>query len=111
MEIVFGSRKIEKLCNCAKDMRAKLGDRMAGVLQRRLAQLKAADTLAELAEVPGARCHELAGGRKGQLAVTLVEPKRLLFEPDHDPVPSKPDGGFDWARITRIRVVEIVDYH
>ncbi|MEX0614153.1 MAG: type II toxin-antitoxin system RelE/ParE family toxin [Pirellulales bacterium] len=111
MEIAFRSRRIEKLCNSAKEMRAKLGERTAKVLQQRLAELKAADTLDDLGKMPGARCHELAGDRKGQLAVDLVHPKRLVFEPDHHPAPSKADGGLDWQQVTRVLVVEIVDYH
>jgi proteic killer suppression protein len=111
MEIAFGSRKMQKLCNSEKEMRAKLGDRGAKVLQLRLAQTKAADTLEDLGKVPGARCHELTADRKGQLAVDLVHPRRLVFEPDHNPRPEKPDGGLDWQQVTRVIITEIVDYH
>ncbi|MBM3273150.1 killer suppression protein HigA [Candidatus Kaiserbacteria bacterium] len=111
MEITFASRKIEKLCNSAKEMRAKLGDRNARLLQQRLSEIKAADTLDDLGKLPGARCHELKGGRHSQLAVDLVHPKRLVFEADHNPKPTKPDGGLDWQRVTRVQVLEIVDYH
>jgi len=111
MEIAFASRKMEKMCNSAKEMRAKLGDRDAGLLQRRLAEMKAADTLDELCKVPGARCHELTGDRKGQLAVDLVHPRRLIFQPDHDPLPKKSDGGLDRQQVTKVIVSEIIDYH
>lgn len=111
MEIAFGSRKVEKLCNSAKEMRAKLGDRNAKVLQQRLAEIKAADTLDDLGKLPAARCHELKADREGQLAVDLMHPKRLVFEPDHNPIPKKDDGGLDWGKVTRVLVVEIVDYH
>jgi plasmid maintenance system killer protein len=111
MEIAFASRKMEKLCNSSKDMKAKLGARGATALQLRLAQIKAADTLEDLGKVPGARCHELTADRKGQLAVDLVHPRRLIFEPDHSPLPAKPDGGLDWQKVTRVTVIEIVDYH
>jgi hypothetical protein len=47
----------------------------------------------------------------GQLAVDLIHPKRLVFVPDHAPVPTKDDGGLDWTGVTRIVVVEITDYH
>ncbi len=110
MEIAFGSRKVEKLCDSNKEMRAKLGDRNAKVLQQRLAESKAADTLDDLGKLPAARCHELKADRQGQLAVDLVHPKRLVFEPDHNPIPKK-EGGLDWGKVTRVLVVEIVDYH
>ena len=36
---------------------------------------------------------------------------RLLFEPAHDPLPRKPDGGLDWAGVTAIRILGVEDYH
>jgi proteic killer suppression protein len=111
MEIAFGSRKMQKLCSSEKEMRAKLGDRAMKVLQLRLTQIAAADTLDDLGKVPGARCHELTADRKGQLAVDVVHPRRLVFEPDHNPVPEKPDGGLDWQQVTRVLIIEIIDYH
>lgn len=92
-------------------MRARFGKPLAERLQQRLAELKAADTLEDIRRLPSTRCHELSQNRKGQLAVDLVHPKRLIFEPDHNPVPRKPDGGLDWPHVTRIRVIEIIDYH
>jgi toxin HigB-1 len=111
MDIAFASRKLEKLCNSEKEMKAQLGARNAKVLQTRLAQIKAAKTLEELGKVPGARCHELKADRKGQIAADLVHPQRLIFVPDHDPRPEKPDGGLDREKVTRVLVVEITDYH
>jgi plasmid maintenance system killer protein len=111
MEIVFRSRKMQKLCNSETEMRRKLGDRAMKALQLRLAQIMAATTLEDLGKVPGARCHELIADRKGQLAIDLVHPRRLILEPDHNPLPKKLDGGLDWQKVTRVVVLEIVDYH
>jgi len=58
-----------------------------------------------------ARCHELTGDRKGQLSVDLKHPYRLIFEPNNDPRPSKPDGGLDWAMVSAVRILEITDTH
>jgi proteic killer suppression protein len=111
MEINFSSRTLQKVCNSEKEMRTKFGKPLAERLQQRLAELKAAETLEDIRWLPPARCHELSQDRKGQVAVDLVQPKRLIFEPDHNPVPRKPDGGLDWPHVTRIRVIEIIDYH
>lgn len=92
-------------------MRATFGKPLAERLQQRLAELKAAETLEDISRLPPARCHELSQDRKGQLAVDLAHPKRLIFEPDHNPVPRRSDGGLDWANVTAIRVIEIIDYH
>ena len=111
MEIGFASNKLAKLCNSQKEMRGKLGPRVAQRLAQRLNELHAATTLEDMRHLPGARCHELTADRKGQLAVDLIHPKRLIFQPDHDLVPTKPDGGLDWNAVTHILVVEITDYH
>ncbi len=105
------SRKMAKVCNSEREMRAKLGANGAKRLQQRLAELQAVETLKDMERLPAARCHQLAGDRKGQLAVDLVHPRRLVFEPDHTPRPTKDDGGLDWSKVTRIVVVEIADYH
>ena len=111
MEISFRTRKLQKMCNSKKDMQKDLGTRCAEQLAQRLAELNAADTLEDMRYIPNARCHELTQDRKGQLAVDLAHPFRLVFVPDHDPVPTKADGGLDWTQVTRIMVVEITDYH
>ena len=111
MEITFASRKMQKACNSNKEMRARYGDRTAQRLQQRLAELAAAQTLDDMSRLPPARCHELAGDRRRQLAVDLVHPRRLIFVPDENPVPTKPDGGLDWTQVTRVQVIDVVDYH
>jgi len=111
MEISFATRKMQKLCNSEREMRKNLDTRDAQRLQQRLAEFKAADTLDDISRLPPARCHELKQDRKGQLTVDLVHPKRLIFKPDHRPVPRKTDGGLDWKRVTCVLVIEIVDYH
>lgn len=111
MVISFASSQLQKLCNSEKVMQKKLGAPMAEKLQQRLAELQAADNLADISRLPPPRCHELKQDRQGDLAVDLVHPNRLIFRPDHDPIPAKADGGLDWAQVTRIVIVEIADYH
>jgi proteic killer suppression protein len=41
----------------------------------------------------------------------VKHPFRLIFEPYHDPIPIKEDGGIDLEQVTRIRVLSIEDYH
>ena len=36
---------------------------------------------------------------------------RLVFEADHNPLPLLDDGGIDRARVTKIVIKEVVDYH
>ena len=58
--------------------------------------------------LPG-RCHELKGGRAGELAIDLEHPKRLVFkrtDGERDET-----GALDWTSVTSVEIAEIVDYH
>ena len=57
------------------------------------------------------RFHQLTGDLIGVFSLSVGGPLRLLFEPDHDPVPMLPDGGINRARVTRIIILGIRDYH
>ena len=111
MDVYFSTRSMQKWCSLDKAMRRKWGEQMAGKLQQRLMEFRAARALSDISRLPPARCHEMAGDREGQLSVDLVHPYRLYFAPDHDPLPCKADGGLDWARVTRILVLEVFDPH
>ncbi len=111
MEISYPSKKMQKICTSEKEMKGKLGPRMAELLKRQLTAIEAASNLEELWTVPQTRCHEMKGGRKGQVSIDLVHPRRLYIVPDHDPVPEKEDGGLDRAAVTRVLVVGIDDPH
>ena len=82
----------------------------AKILLKRLDQLESESNLEKLRFYPG-NFHELTGDRWGQLAVNLEGLTRLIFEPNHDIRPIKPDGGLDWSAVTSVVIIEIVDYH
>jgi proteic killer suppression protein len=84
---------------------------MSKIIRNRLDDLAAADSLDVIRKLPQHRCHELTGNRKGQLAVDLAHPYRLIFKPDDDPPVTKTDGGIDWKRVKTILIIEIEDYH
>lgn len=111
MDISFKTKNLDKTLNQEKALHKKYGDRMAKTVSRRLAVLRSAPTLSSVPATPPDRLHLLTGRRKGQYAVDLVHPMRLVFEPDHDPVPLTDDGGIDTDEVTAIVVIEVVDYH
>lgn len=77
----------------------------------RIAFLKNAETLSKVPPRPPNRRHQLSGDRDEQFAVDLAHPHRLVFEPNHDPLQRREDGGIDLDRVTAIRVMEVIDYH
>lgn len=110
MEITFHTNKVAKLCNDSRRAVADLGPEQAKRLRQRLDDLYAANNLGVMRTLPG-RTHELTAGRKGQLSIDLKHPYRLIFEPAMDPLPTKGDGGLDWAAVVAIRIIEITDTH
>ncbi len=111
VEIAFATKKLADACNQEKKGNQSWGVRNANRVRQRLAELRAASCLEEISHLPPPRRHPLHGDREGQFAVDLVHPFRLIFEPAHDPVPRKPDGGIDLAQVTSILVLEVEDYH
>ncbi|MBZ1326680.1 type II toxin-antitoxin system RelE/ParE family toxin [Aquirufa aurantiipilula] len=110
MEINYKSRKLEKQLTDPREMSKSFG-LLARTINQRLKDLSAAENLAMMRTLPAARCHELAGDRKGELAVSVSTNYRLIFEPNHEPIPKKEGGGLDWEKVTKIRIMEIEDYH
>lgn len=108
MEICFKDKKLKDLCERAAIAQRKLGSQMARKLRSRLADLEAA---ASVTALHAGRPHPLEGNRLGQFALDLVQPKRLVFEPDHDPLPLGEDGRIVWHQVTRVCIIWIGDYH
>ena len=111
MDIVFKTSKLQKECTDVKQMLKRHGPQRTKLLQKRLTELRAATVLEDIFKLPQARCHELRGDRKGELAVDLDHPYRLIFEVANDPKPTKEDGGLDWTKTTAIKIIGIEDYH
>jgi len=111
MEISYKSAKIAKILNSSKKISQNFGDKNGKKLIRRLAVLQSAHCLAEVPPLKPDRCHELTGPRRGTFAVDLNHPFRLIFKPDHNPVPKKQDGGIDLTKITAIKILKVEDYH
>lgn len=110
IDINWSNRKLEKACTTDKAGQRKWGAKQWPVLRRRLMALRGAPSLAAMSGLPGG-CHALTADRRGQFAVDLWGPFRLIFAPDHESIPTLDDGALDLVRITRIKVLEVVDYH
>lgn len=111
MEIFFKNAKLAKCLNEEARLKKEFGERNAKEIRLRLAVLVSAPTLAHVPTVPPDRCHLLKGKYAGCYAVDAAHPFRIVFQPEHDPVPKKADGGVDLQKVTAITILEIVDYH
>ena len=111
MEIAFRTRKLEKVFNAADVLQKTYGTRMARVIMMRMAVLKVARSLALVPTTPPERRHQLSGNRDEQFALDLVQPYRLVFEANHEPIPREEDGGIDTEQVTAITILDVVNYH
>ncbi len=87
------------------------GAEQAKLIARRLTELAAAENLETMRLLPQARAHELKGNREEQISLDVKRPYRLIVIPDYDAPPRKTDGGLDWGKITKIKILEVTDTH
>ncbi len=98
MELTYKNKKIKKVCTDAKTAEKTYGREMAEKIHQRIDEICAADTVEMMIQCHIGRCHSLTQNRKGQYAVDLVHPYRLVFEKHGD-------------EIQIANILEIVDYH
>lgn len=98
MDITYKTRKLEKICTDAKAAEKAHGREMAELIHQRIDEISAADSVEMMIQFRIGRCHALTQNRKGQYAVDLVHPYRLVFEKHGN-------------TIQIAHIVEIVDYH
>ncbi|MBQ6320228.1 MAG: type II toxin-antitoxin system RelE/ParE family toxin [Lachnospiraceae bacterium] len=98
MKITYKNQKIKKECTDAKTAERKYGFEMAVKIHQRIAEIESAESVEMMIRCRVGRCHPLTNNRKGQYAVDLVHPYRLVFDKKGD-------------RIQIANVLEIVDYH
>lgn len=98
MQIEYRTASIRRVCTDAHEAIKKHGQPMAELIHQRISEIEAADSVEFMVKYKIGRCHALQGKRKGEYAVDLVHPHRLIFTKKGD-------------EIQIARIMEIVDYH
>ena len=98
MKITYKTRKLEKICTDARAAEKAHGQEMAEIIHRRIDEIAAADNVEMMVQFRIGRCHPLKHDRKGQYAVDLVHPFRMVFEKHGN-------------KIQIAHILEIIDYH
>jgi plasmid maintenance system killer protein len=111
VEITFINTKLAKELTDEKTILRNYGPDNGRRICQRLDDLRAAENLETLRFLPQLRAHELTGDRAGQISVDVKHPRRLLLATDHSETPRKPDGGLDWQKITKVKILAIIDTH
>src|SRR5690349_18733911 len=111
MEIVFCSRSMQRACNSEKGLVRRWGKTRGRTVARRLQQLFAAESMDVLGHLAGMEFNCLKVIRAGQFAVDAEYPFRLVFESNHNPVLRHDGGLVALRRVTKIKIIEVTDYH
>lgn len=98
LDITYKNKSIKKVCTDAKTAERTYGQEMAEKIHQRIDEISAADTVEMMVQFRIGRCHPLKQNRKGQYAMDLVHPYRLVFEKNGD-------------EIQIANILEVVDYH
>lgn len=98
LQIVYKSNRLERICTNYAIAKQKYGERMARLIHQRVDELKSAISVDMLVQFSIGRCHPLEGNRKGEYAMDLVHPYRLIFRQNQ-------------TNIQVVRIISIEDYH
>lgn len=98
LKINYRSNSLERVCTDFSIAQRKYGERMARLINQRIDELQAADSIDMLIKYSIGKCHPLEGDRKGEYAINLVHPYRLIFEQSR-------------TNANTIRIISIEDYH
>lgn len=103
MQIAFDSKQLRAICEDDAIAVQALGDADAENLRKRLADLRAAESISDL----------LVGNPRldtvHRLIVDIGTGRSLAFVGNHAKNPQQQDGSLDWSKTTRIRLVQIID--
>jgi hypothetical protein len=84
------------------------GFSVAKQLRARLADLREAETVLEL---PAGKPREIPAQPHNNYAVTLAQGYRLVMRANHSNIPVLDNGKVDWAKVSRVMIMRIEDYH
>lgn len=98
MQIAYKNKGIRQACTNATVAEKEYGAEMAEKIDQRIGEIMAADSVEQMIQYRIGRCHPLKGDRKGQYAVDLVHPQRLIFTKRG-------------REIQIVNIMEITDYH
>lgn len=103
IQLAFLDDNLRKVCESSISAKRKYGGVAGPSLHARLADLRAADSPAELVELGFAKFDEAANDR---IVIFFDDFYRLYAVANHKPPPGKP-GKLDWTQVTRVKILSI----
>jgi len=103
IQLAFKNEKLRQICESPISAKRKLGPVAGGSLHVRLADLRAADSPADLTDL-GVAIYD--PGSETRIVIPVDGGYRLLAEANHREAPGGP-GALDWRQVTRVKIVDI----
>jgi len=100
MEIEFVNAKTKKIAENFRKARKLYGKEKAEKIILRINELKAANTLKDIKNLPQARLHPLKINRRGQFSIDTIRQYRIII---------KPTGNYDINNLKTIKKIKILD--
>jgi proteic killer suppression protein len=108
LELAFSTLSLRTICEDEAQAKNTLGSKVAEVLKRRLADLRAATSVTDL--IAG-QPRVLDGADKRKMAIDLCDGQRIVFCANHPKNPVGKTGEIDWQKVRRIRILGIDNSH
>ncbi|MCC5915753.1 MAG: type II toxin-antitoxin system RelE/ParE family toxin [Cryomorphaceae bacterium] len=110
MQLSYKTNKLKTSLTTDKGLAKNYG-RLAKKIKQRITQLKSADNLEDILKLPVLRLHQHIGKSKGIWSIDIQENWRILFTIQHNPIPTREDGGILLQEVTIIRIESVEDPH
>lgn len=108
MELAFATKCLRHLCESEVRAERRLGVLGARALQRRLAEIVAAESVEDL--VAG-QPRFIRENPHEQLVLRVGDNFEVVLKVNHNSVPMLESGTVDWAQVTRVQVLSIKEVH
>ena len=108
LELAFNSKELRSVCEHEATAKGALGAEIAEALRRRLADLRAATSIADL--IVG-NPHTVEVGSKNYLVIHLFRSHQIVLEANHPKNPLTDSGQLDWAKVSRIKITHVGGYN
>ena len=79
LNIEYKTKKLERICGDYEYAKGVHGVNMAKLIHQRKSEITAAESIDLLVQFRIGRCHALQGDRKGEFALDLEQPYRLII--------------------------------
>lgn len=104
MQLAFQDEKLRTLCESSIKAKRQFGKNAADALQKRLADLRAAESLSTIVGLGFGR---FVADAPPRIEISLADGCVMVASPNHRPEPRLETGELNWHQVTRLKILSI----